>query len=148
MAEISRSRDIAAEPAAIWEVLADFGALSAWADTVDHSCLLNGEAHPHPIGLTRRVQAGRDTFVETIVVFEAPLTLAYDITGVPRGFSVSNRWNLDPGAGSTTTVTLTSTVGLTSPVLRSIGERVFTRLMAQRSEALLGSLTRALEGTR
>lgn len=148
MAEISRSRDIAAEPAAIWEVLADFGALSAWADTVDHSCLLNGEGHIPPIGLTRRVQAGRDTFVETIVVFEPPLTLAYDINGVPRGFSVSNRWNVGPGDGRTTTVTLTSTVGMTSAVLRPVGERVFTRLMAQRSESLLGSLTRALEGKR
>ncbi len=66
MAEVRHSRTIAAEPEAIWGVLADFGALSAWADGVDHSCLLHHGDDADPLGLTRRVQVGRDVFVEPV----------------------------------------------------------------------------------
>jgi len=41
VADISRSRTIAAQPQAIWDLLADFGSLSSWADNVDHSCVTN-----------------------------------------------------------------------------------------------------------
>lgn len=147
MTHITRCREIAASPAAIWEMLADFGSLSAWADSVDHSCVLNSADHARPLGLTRRVQTGRNTFVETIVEFEPGRVLAYQISGVPRGFSVSNRWNVGTAGAGTTTVTLTSTVSMHSQVLRRIGERLFARLMARRSQELLTSLARALEGT-
>ena len=40
---------IAAEPQAIWDVIADFGAISSWADIVDHSCLLNPAASWKPL---------------------------------------------------------------------------------------------------
>ncbi len=50
MADVSRSRTIAAAPEEIWEVLADFGALSAWADGVDHSCVLNNGEDADPLG--------------------------------------------------------------------------------------------------
>ncbi len=43
-ADTRRLRTIAAEPQAIWDVIADFGAISSWADIVDHSCLLNPAA--------------------------------------------------------------------------------------------------------
>lgn len=39
MAEVTCTRDIAAEPGAVWAALADFGAISGWASNVDHSCL-------------------------------------------------------------------------------------------------------------
>lgn len=146
MAEVSRSRPIAGDPAAVWAVLADFGSLSRWADGVDHSCLLNGEHHRKPVGLTRRIQSGRDTFVETITAFDPPRELAYDIAGVPRGFSVTNRWNLDPRTDGTTTVTVTTVIRMASALWRPLGEPVFTRLMAKRSEALLSSLAKALGG--
>lgn len=145
MTDVSRSREMAAEPAAVWAILADFGSLSTWADGVDHSCLLNDG--PVKIGLSRRVQSGRDTVVETITVFDPPRLLSYDIHGVPRRFSVSNRWNLRPHGGRGTTVTLTSTVATTTRILRPIGERVFAEVMARRLEALLTSLARALGGT-
>jgi carbon monoxide dehydrogenase subunit G len=147
MAEVSRSHPIPGEPAAVWAVLADFGSLSRWADGVDHSCLLNGDHHLESVGLTRRVQSGRDTFVETITAFDPPRTLAYDIAGVPRAFSVANRWNLEPRADGTTTVTLTSVIQTASALWRPLGEQVFTRLMAKRSEALLSSLAKALGGS-
>ena len=70
MADISRSRTIAARPQAIWDVLADFGAPSSWADDVDHSCVLNHGPDGGPLGTTRRVQVGRNTFVERIVEFD------------------------------------------------------------------------------
>lgn len=145
MTDVSRSREMAAEPAAVWTILADFGSLSAWADGVDHSCLLN-DGHG-VIGLTRRAQSARDTFVETITSFDPPRLLAYDIHGVPRRFSVSNRWNLRPRGGHETTVTLTSTVAMQARILRPVGERVFAEVMARRSEILLSSLARALGGT-
>ncbi len=140
MADVSRSRTIAAEPEAIWEVLADFGALSVWADGVDHSCVINSGEDADPLGLTRRVQIGRDTLVETITAFAPPRLLAYDIGGVPRSMSAANRWNLAPDGDSRTTVTLTSTVRMRSRVLRPLLERAGARLVARRSEALLGSL--------
>jgi len=144
MTEASRTRDVAAGPAAVWAVLADFGSLSAWADGVDHSCLLNDGATE--VGLTRRVQSGRDTFVETITVFDPPQLLAYDIHGVPRGFAASNRWNLRAHGDRATTVTLTSTVSMDSRLLRPVGERVFAQQMTRRSEALLSSLALTLGG--
>ncbi len=145
VATVNRSRTITAEPAAIWGVLADFGALSTWADGVDHSCLLHH--NDDPVGRTRRVQVGHDTLVETIVAFDAPRELAYDIAGVPRWFSVSNRWNLHSDTNGLTTVTLTSTVRMRPHPLRPIAIRMFTRLMARRSDELLNSLAKHLERT-
>ncbi len=151
---ISRSRSVAADPTAIWSVLADFGSLSRWADGVDHSCLLNADAlnadtHREPLGLTRRIQCGRDTFTETITAFDPSRSLAYTIAGLPRVFSVSNRWNLEPRTGDAaapvhTAVTLTTTIRTTARLMRPLGERVFARLMARRSETLLSSLARTL----
>jgi hypothetical protein len=161
MAEISRSRPVTAEPAAVWAVLADFGSLSRWADGVDHCCLLNADlldadTHREPLGLTRRIQCGRDAFTETITAFEPQRSLAYAIVGVPRAFSVSNRWTLHPRTDNATTVTLTTvtltTVTLTTTVqtapalMRPLGARVFAQLMGKRSETLLGSLAKALGG--
>ncbi len=145
MATVNRSRTITAEPAAIWGVLADFGALSAWADGVDHSCLLHHS--DDPIGRTRRVQAGHETLVETIVGFDAPRELAYDIDGLPRWFSVSNRWSLHSETPGLTTVTLTGTVRMRPHPLRPVAIRMFTRLMAKRSDELLNSLATYLERT-
>ncbi len=74
VAEISRSRTVAAEAQAVWDVLADFGAISSWAGNVDHSCLLSPAAQGVGVGTTRRVQVGRDTLVERITDFEPPRT--------------------------------------------------------------------------
>ena len=145
MAEISRSRTIAAAQTAVWALLSDFGALASWADGVDHSCLLNHVDSATPLGLTRRVQAGRDTFVETITAFKPPRVLAYEIAGLPRGLSASNRWNVLPRGDDATTVTLTITVRMSANPLRRILERVFVRLMARGSDGLLHSLADAAE---
>lgn len=148
MPDVSNSRTIAAEPEAIWEVLADFGSLSAWADGVDHSCVIHNAEGVDPLGMTRRVQIGRDAFVETIVAFAPPRLLAYDISGLPRGISASNRWNLRPHGAGRTTVTLTSTARTRTGPLRPITDRIAARLVARRSRALLDSLATHCEETR
>lgn len=145
MADVSRSRTIAASPESIWAVLADFGSLSSWAEGIDHSCVINTGEDTDPIGMTRRVQVGRDTLVETITAFAPQRLLAYDISGLPPMLSASNRWNLSPGDQGRTTVTLTSTVGIQPRPLRPIVERVVARLIAKRSAPLLNSLATHLE---
>ena len=147
MAKIERSRTIAAAPQEVWEVLADFGALSTWVDRVDHSCILTHGADGH-IGTARRVQMGRQTLVERVVDWDPPHTLAYDIDGLPKGLRlVNNRWTLRP-SGESTVVTLTSTVEIGSGRVQALGERVMCRLMRRESYGLLAGLAKRLENSR
>jgi uncharacterized protein YndB with AHSA1/START domain len=147
VADISRSRTITAPPQAIWEVLADFGSLSSWADNVDHSCILNQGAQDRSIGTTRRVQIGRNTLVERIAEFDPTAALAYDIEGLPRRLrTVINRWTLRP-AGAATEVTLTSRVEIgRNPVARA-AEWAICRGMAKESDSMLAGLARRMENT-
>ncbi|WP_333890122.1 SRPBCC family protein [Mycolicibacterium gadium] len=147
MARIDRSRTIAAAPQDVWDLLADFGALSTWVDRVDHSCILVHGADG-PIGTTRRVQLGRQTLVERIVEFDPPKALAYDIEGLPKQLErVNNRWTLRP-SGQSTVVTLTSTVQIGSGRIRELAERAMCRLMTRESDGLLDGLAKQLENTR
>jgi hypothetical protein len=68
VAEVNRSRTVAADPKAVWAVLADFGAISSWADNIDHSCILNHGSGP--VGTTRRVQIRRNALVEQITEYD------------------------------------------------------------------------------
>lgn len=149
MADISRSRTVAARPQAVWEVLADFGALSSWADgVIDHSCVLNHGPDGGPMGTTRRVQVGPHALVERITEFDPPATLAYDIEGLPtRLRRVGNRWTLRPlGAGTgQTSVALISTVEVGSGRPARMAEWVALRVLAKQSDALLAGLARRLE---
>ena len=110
VADICRSRTIAAEPQAIWDVLADFGAISSWVDFVDHSCLLDPQpptASPSapPVASSSAATPSSSASPSST----RPRTLAYDIEGLPTPAApVTNRWTLAPSAGGTV-VTLTST---------------------------------------
>jgi len=147
VADISRSRTIAAQPQAIWDLLADFGSLSSWADNVDHSCVTNHGPGGGPVGTTRRVQLGRNALLLRITEFDPPSTLAYAITGLPpRLRRVANRWTLRPTRGATV-VTLTSTVEIGSGPLARVAEPIVGRAMAKRSEAMLAGLAHRLENT-
>ncbi|WP_425005066.1 SRPBCC family protein [Mycolicibacterium sp. S3B2] len=146
MAEVSCSRVIRARPEDVWAVLADFGAAAGWADGVDHCSLLRHTADSPEVGTARRVQVGRDTFVETITDFQANRVLAYDIAGLPPPVSANNRWTLRPDSTTTTAVTLTSSVRASRGPLRRLGEGVLARIMARRSRTLLASLASASEG--
>lgn len=135
---------ISAPPQAIWDVLADFGAISSWLDGADHSCILN--AQPEVLGTTRRVQVGRNTLVERIIEFDPHAALAYDIVGLPRRMgALSNRWSLRP-AGPGTEVTITSSVRGSGPPAR-LTDGVIARVLAKQSDAMLAGLARRVEDT-
>ncbi len=140
MADISRSRTIAADAQAVWDVLADFGSVSSWAGNLDHSCILRTGADG-PVGTTRRVQAGRVALVERIVEFEPVTNLTYDIEGLPARLGrCSGRWSLRSEPDGSTTVTLTTTVAIGSRRIHRPAERLIARLAARRSEVMLAGL--------
>ncbi len=148
MADIDRTRTIAAAPQEVWDVLADFGAISTWVDRIDHSSILVHGADGDRIGTTRRVQMGRNTLVERIVEFDPPHTLAYDIDGLPQRLRrVTNRWTLRP-SGESTVVTLTSTIEIGSGRIQQLAEHVVCRVIARESDGLLAGLAKRLETSR
>lgn len=145
VAAINRVRTIAAPQRAIWDVLADLGAISSWAGKIDHSCVLNQSADGDPIGTARRLQVGRNVLVERITDFDPPAKLAYDIEGLPRRLGrVNNCWQLTPTADGGTEVTLTSTVDSGSGPLQRVTERAVTRFLAKQSDELLAGLAQAI----
>lgn len=151
MTEIQRTRIIAAPVEDIWNVLADFGSISAWAGNVDHSCVLHAGRNGQPVGTARRVQVKRDALVERITEFEPPRALAYDIDGLPRRLrSVSNRWTLGPAGARPleTWVTLTSTVEIGPRSIHKLAERVLCRFLARQSDTMLAGLANRLENGR
>jgi uncharacterized protein YndB with AHSA1/START domain len=146
VADIPRTRTIAAAPQEIWDVLADFGSISSWADNVDHSCILTHGPDGEPVGTTRRVQVRRDTLVECITEFDPPHALAYDIEGLPKRLRrVTNRWKLRPTGESSTLVTLTSTVEIGPRPIQKLAERALCRVLGRQSDVMLTGLANRLE---
>ncbi|MGD1170971.1 SRPBCC family protein [Mycobacterium seoulense] len=148
MADIQRTRTIAARIGDIWETLADFGSISSWAGNVDHSCILFSGPEGDAVGTARRVQVNRDAFVERITEFDPPRALGYDIDGLPsRLRRVCNRWTLAAPAGESgrTLVTLTSTVEIGPRATQRLAEQVLCRFLARQSEAMLAGLANRLE---
>jgi hypothetical protein len=144
MADIYRSRTVAAGPKEVWDVLADFGSISSWADNVDHSCILNhGD---EPVGNTRRVQIGRSTLVERITEFDPTWALAYSIEGLPeRLHRFTNRWTLRRIHDGHTVVTLTSTVEIGSGPMHKLAERAVCRALVRQSGIMLAGLAKRWE---
>lgn len=145
MSHVERSCTIAADPAAVWGVLADYAGISAWAPDVGHSCLLTeGGAGP---GVRRRVQVGRSTLVETVLVWEPPTTLSYSLEGLPRVVrSVVNTWHVRPHAGGTSVV-LTSDVDTGSRPLQKLVARIVGHRLAAASDGMLAGLTAYIQAT-
>lgn len=154
MAEIQRARTIAAPVQEIWDVLADFGAVSSWARNADHSCILYHGPDGEPVGTTRRVQIKRDVLVERITEFEPPRALAYDIEGLPKFLRrVTNRWTLEPARPDSalslrTLVTLTSAVEIGPRPPQQLAERILCRVVARQSDSMLAGLANRLENAR
>ena len=146
MAEIHRTRSIAASAQKIWAVLADFGALSSWADNADHSCILFRGADGGPVGTARRVQIKREALVEQITEFDPPRALNYDIEGLPTALRrVTNRWTVTPTDGESSIVTLTSTVEIGPHSPQRLAEHVLCRFLARESDSMLAGLANRLE---
>jgi polyketide cyclase/dehydrase/lipid transport protein len=146
VSEVNRSRTVAADPTAVWAVLADFGAISSWADNIDHSCILNQGSEP--VGTTRRVQIGRNALVEQITEYHDMRALAYDVDGLPKRLRrFNNRWSLRPG-GDGTVVTLTSTVEIGSGPIQKLTEQAMCRVQVRQSDIMLAGLAHRLEKSR
>jgi len=144
VADIYRSRTIAAEPKEVWDVLADFGSISSWADNIDHSCILNHGSDP--VGTTRRVQIGRNALVERITEFDPTWALAYDVEGLPKRVRrFNNRWTLRAAQNGTTVLTLTSTVEIGSGRMQKLAERAVCRVQVRQSDVLLAGLAKRWE---
>lgn len=149
MADIDRSRTIAATPTQIWTVLSDFGALSAWVDKIDHSCILTRGPDGEMVGTTRRVQMGRNTVVERVTECDPQYVLAYDIEGLPKFLGrLSNRWTLEATGAGETVVTITSSARIGAGRTQQLVERLVCRLIARESDAMLAGLAQRLENTR
>jgi Polyketide cyclase / dehydrase and lipid transport len=143
VAEIDRRLAIAADPKAVWAVLADFGAISSWADNIDHSCVLIQGSEP--VGTTRRVQIGRNALVEQITEYDELRALAYDVEGLPKRLRrFNNRWSLRP-VDDGTVVTLTSTAEIGSGPIHTLAERAVCRVQARQSDLMLAGLAHRLE---
>lgn len=146
MADISRVRTVAAEQTAIWDVLADFGAISSWADNVDHSCIQRCDGDGVGVGTVRRLQLGPNTVLERITEFAPPRALAYTVEGLPaRLGTVTNRWSLHPDGGGQTVVTLTSTVQVGPGPIAGLTEQLVRHLVAKPSHTLLAGLAQRME---
>jgi carbon monoxide dehydrogenase subunit G len=143
VAEIARTRTVAADPQRVWDVLADFGAINSWVEKVDHSCILiDGN---EPIGTARRVQVGRDVLVERITEFDPARALACDIEGLPKRLrKVTNRWTLRP-SGAATVVTLTTTVEIGPNPIQQVAQHVVCRVLARESDGMLAGLAKRVE---
>jgi Polyketide cyclase / dehydrase and lipid transport len=149
VADIHRARTIAARAQEVWDVLADFGSLSSWADNADHSCILFSGPGGGAVGTARRVQIKRDTLVERIIEFDPPHALAYDIEGLPGWVrKVTNRWTVAARAGDSAAVTLTSTVEIGPHPPQRLAEHVLCRFLARQSDSMLAGLANRLENAR
>lgn len=146
MADIHRFRTIAAPTYEIWDVLADFGSISSWAPSVDHSCILFSGPDGGAVGTARRIQVKRDTLVERITEFTPPCVLAYDIEGLPKRLRrVANRWTLATDGSDATVVTLTSTVEIGPRAGENLAEWALCRVVARRSDSMLAGLAKRME---
>jgi carbon monoxide dehydrogenase subunit G len=143
MSQVSRQREIAADPDAVWQVLAAFDRIAEWAPNADHSCLLSQQNSG--IGMTRRIQTGRTTLVETVIAWEPGARLSYTIAGLPQVIrSVTNTWRLEPVARGTK-VTLTSEIDAgPRPPQRLIAKAVGRKLGAA-SDQMLEAIAAHLE---
>jgi polyketide cyclase/dehydrase/lipid transport protein len=128
---------------AVWDLLAGFADISAWASNVAQSSLLT-PGPPGP-GAVRRVQVGRAALRETVTAWEPGRTLAYDIAGLPVVVTAAgNTWTLAP-RGTGTSVTLTGEVQTRGGPLVA---RIVGRKIGQANAELVQCLAARLRSTR
>lgn len=144
MVTIERSTSIDAPADAVWAVLADFAAISAWAPNVDHSCLLSDQTEG--VGMIRRIQTGRMTLLETVEAWEPGVSLSYRITGLPPVVkAVTNTWQLTDSGGSTK-ATLTTLVDAGPRPPQQLIAKAVGRKLGQASDEMLAGLGVAAAG--
>ncbi|GAA4717579.1 SRPBCC family protein [Nocardioides conyzicola] len=139
MTSTASNVEVAAPVEVVWDLLADFAAISSWAGPVSQSSLLT-ETAPGP-GAVRRVQVGRTALRETVVRWEPARALAYDITGLPAVVTAArNTWTLEPG-GPGTLVTLSCDLETRGgPLVARIVARQVGKANAQLVQSLVAHL--------
>ena len=143
MATVERTGLIAAPIDAVWDVLADFAAISAWADNVDHSCLMSEQTEG--VGMVRRIQTDRTTILETVENWESGVTLTYRITGLPPVIkSVTNTWRIG-ASGDSTMVLLTTEIDTGRKPTQQVIAKAVGRRLAAASEQMIAGLTEHIE---
>ena len=143
MVEIVEQSEVARPPDLVWEVLADFGAISRWAPNVNHSCLTTDQKTG--VGATRRVQVGRNALLESVVGWEPGHQLAYTIEGLPPVLrSVTNEWEIG-GSARSTRVTLTSHIDAGVRPPQELVARIVGLVMARASRQMLAGLKSDVE---
>ena len=145
MIHIERSSEIAATPAEIWEVLADFGALASWVPMIQHTCPLSDQTEG--VGTVRQVQVQRQTLVETVTVWSPPDTLTYTIEGLPliAGVPVTTWRLIADGPNTRVTVSTDLDTGR-NPIRRLVGRKVLDRLGLAAEFMLAGLAARVAPG--
>lgn len=138
MTTITRTTLIDASPDEVWAVLTDFGAISGWADFVDHSSLMTEQTEG--VGMQRRIQMDRTIVVETVTAWKPGVAFSYSITGLPPIIrSVANTWRIGASGGSTMVSITTEVDTGPRPPQRAIAKGVARRL-AKSSDAMLAGL--------
>lgn len=146
-AETSRTSVVAAPVEAVWDLLADFGALARWVPEVDHSCLLR--RGPVGVGTTRRVQVERTTLLETVDAWSPPEHLGYTIAGLPPALrDVRNDWHLRPVADGTEVAVTTAVDAGARPPQRLLAALVARRMAATSGHMLAGLAAALTSGDR
>ena len=143
MVTVERTATIDTMPDAVWNVLADFAAISSWAPNVDHSCLLSNQTEG--VGMVRRIQTSGTTVIETVETWNAGEELGYRITGLPPVIkSVTNTWRLSP-SGDATAVILTTEIDAGQRPPQKVIAKVVGRKFASASDEMIAGLTARLE---
>jgi hypothetical protein len=137
MTTVTRTALIDADLGDVWALLADFESISSWADFVDHSSLLTEQTEG--VGMTRRIQMGRTTVVETVTVWEPGVTFSYEISGLPPVIkSITNTWRLGASGDATMVWIVTDVDTGPRPPQMAIAKGVARRLAKSSVEMLEG----------
>jgi carbon monoxide dehydrogenase subunit G len=143
MTTVERTGLIGAPIDAVWDVLSDFAAISAWAPNVDHSCLMTEQTDG--IGTVRRIQTNRTTIVETTESWEPGVGMSYRITGLPPVIkSATNTWRLG-ASGDSTMVLLTTDIDTGPKPPQQVIAKAVGRRLAAASEQMIAGLTAFVE---
>lgn len=138
-----KSRKIAATPAKVWAVLADFPAIVTWAPNVDHSTAATDARGG--IGAVRRVQVGRVTLMETVVDWQPRELLSYTVEGLPPvAGSIVTTWRLAEDNGATKTTVTTTVFPRPNPVGRFVA-RALSRQLGRAAKQMLSGLAERVE---
>jgi uncharacterized protein YndB with AHSA1/START domain len=142
------TRQAAVPVQVVWDVLTDFAGISEWAPNVDHSCLLRsvGDDQTEGLDLVRRIQTGRTTLRERVVTWDAPQTLAYELSGLPAVVSRAvNTWTLVPTGPNGTTITLTSGVDVGPRPPQKVVANVIAKVMLRADAQMIDGLVAHVE---